>query len=1777
MGNTTSQSVVVPISAGGTVATIEALTSGAPGLDFSIQPTGPVSASCSVGTTYQAGDTCSINLLFAPLYPGRRVGAVRLLSASRALIAQVLVGGNASGALPVLKPGRIDTLVGSYGWTYTGDNVTATSAQIFTPKAALLDGAGNLILSDTGNNRIRRVDVATNLISTIAGTGFPAYSGDGVLATAAMISGPSGLALDGAGNLYFSDYQNSVVRRIDGLTGVITTVAGLPLQPGYSGDGGPAAAAQLNLPEGLAFDQQGNLLIADSGNNLIRRIAAADGTIDRVAGTLAATYNGDGISAKSASLADPTGIAVIADGSILIADTGNERIRRVSTDGTISTVVGSGVQSFGGDGDAALQAYVNRPANVAVDPAGDIYFTDAGNNRMRMVNAGTGNIETITGGSSEAFAGDGGAANLATYYGPSGLFYAPNGDIVLTDMFHMRVRRISASSLPITYPVMRVGKTSTPQTASLINDGNIPLNLAPPLLDQSALDTATTSCFGSAAISMIPSATCSLGVEFTPTKVGKSISGTLSLPSNATPVLPVITLTGEVLSVNPTSVAVSVLAPGTNPSMLGDSVTFQAVVTSDDKGRTGDVTFTIDDVVVCGAVALGTDGTAACTTGGLLLGSHSVIATYSGDAQNAASTSPSYTQIVRQKIVLSLLSSAPTSVATKAVTFTLSASAAKGIPTGSVTFLDGAAVIGTASLDAYGSASMAVTTLALGTHGIVAEYAGDGSNAAATSATLKQVIRQGYTSTSAASDNSSTLVGSTVILRASVTSLDGLTPAGTVSFRSGNLTLGTASLQADGTAVLALANLLAGNYNVIATYNGDTNDATSNSAGLTQSVDRLSTTASLTTSAVSLNAGASLRLVTQVKIASGLTAFGAISGTVTFTDNGLVLGSATVSSDGSAPFNAINLTVGTHTLVATYGGDLNYGMSSASRAQTVVQTASVIEVTPASSSVLAGKVATLVAAVTSSTGTPTGSVLFKEGNLVLGTGTLAQGIARFTSSTLGVGTHALTAYYVGDANYLPVSSVSVNVQVVLANTAVVLAGPGSAVTVTTPASFSAALSSDGVQPTGTLTLYDGAIAVATQPATGAASLSFRVASLSVGQHSLTVYYGGDSNNAASTSPPVLVQIQQASTACTLATSGTPALVGEDVTFTAGVTSGIANLTGTVSLLDGNQNVGSSALVNGTATIVLNTLSFGTHALTAVYSGDAQHSPSSATPLQQRILEHANVALTTSANPAISGQAVSFAASVPSISGMVPTGTITFQDGTIVLGAGNLDASGHSTLQNSSLSVGTHSIQAVYSGDANYPAAQTSLLLRVELATTQISAAVASDPATYGNVTDLTASVKSDGSTATGTVQFTEAGLLLGSAILDGGVAVLHLSTLTPGRHAITAIYAGDGKAGPSTATPMQFLVKQQTTLTLSSSANPSLTLDNMLLTANLHNSKATAATGSIVFLESGNVVGAAALDANGAAQLSLAPLSAGTHSYTASYLGDDADYPATAPVLSENVNLRLTRTDLSASFTSLNDTQQVTLIVVVQSPTPSSVVSPSGLVTLFDGSTAIGTAQLDINGVVTFTTRLLAKQTGSYRAIYPGNTAYASSSSDTRTVTAGLAAQFNLLVSNTDVSLAHAQHTIVNVTATSLKGFSDNLKLGCVGLPYAATCTFTSNGTVNTGMSLAANGSGTMQLTIDTGNPLGGGSEVSTALLRSGGAVLCILPAGLLFVSKARRPGVLQILLLWCACIASVAMTGCGGLQVNSTPAGTYTFQVTAVGQTSGVSESQTVTLTVGP
>ncbi len=250
----------------------------------------------------------------------------------------------------------IETVAGP--GNFSGDDGAATAAWLRAPAGVALDGSGNLYIADRDNRRIRKVDAAGN-ITTVAGTGQCCYNGDGGAATEARLRNPYDVALDTAGNLYIADRNNQRIRKVDASSGVITTVAG-DGTAGFGGDGGPAAEAQLRNPQGVALDAAGNLYIADRNNHCIRKVDAA-GVITTVAGDGTAGYSGDGGPATAAQLRNPRGVAVDGSGNLYIADLDNHCIRKVDAAGVIATVAGNGTAGLSGNDAAATAARLRAP------------------------------------------------------------------------------------------------------------------------------------------------------------------------------------------------------------------------------------------------------------------------------------------------------------------------------------------------------------------------------------------------------------------------------------------------------------------------------------------------------------------------------------------------------------------------------------------------------------------------------------------------------------------------------------------------------------------------------------------------------------------------------------------------------------------------------------------------------------------------------------------------------------------------------------------------------------------------------------------------------------------------------------------------------------------------------------------------------------------------------------------------------------------------------------------------------------------------------------------------------------------------------------------------------------------------------------------------------------------------------------------------------------------------------------------------------------------------
>ncbi|MBZ5585321.1 MAG: hypothetical protein LAQ30_24590, partial [Acidobacteriia bacterium] len=360
------------------------------------------------------------------------------------------------------QPGYIiSTLAGSLNNAGpSGDGGAATDAQLNFPTGVAVDGSFSVYIADNKNNRIRQVQAGSGTITTLAGNGNAALFGDGGSAATASLFFPSGVAVASNGDYYIADWGNNSVRKVSKTT--ISTYAGSPsAQPGFSGDNGQATSALLSNPAAVALDSQGNLYIADWGNNRIRKVDTS-GKITTVAGA-DNTGLGDGGKATSARLNGPRAVAVDLAGNLYIADTGQNRIRKVDTTGIITTLAGTGTNGFSGDGGPAVGATLGNPRGVAVDAIGNVFIADYFNNRIRRV-APNGTISTIAGTAHPDIIGDGGPATSAGFSQPMGLAVDGGGAIYIADFQHQVVRKLTPI-LPTIGGVITAGDFGAYQSA----------------------------------------------------------------------------------------------------------------------------------------------------------------------------------------------------------------------------------------------------------------------------------------------------------------------------------------------------------------------------------------------------------------------------------------------------------------------------------------------------------------------------------------------------------------------------------------------------------------------------------------------------------------------------------------------------------------------------------------------------------------------------------------------------------------------------------------------------------------------------------------------------------------------------------------------------------------------------------------------------------------------------------------------------------------------------------------------------------------------------------------------------------------------------------------------------------------------------------------------------------------------------------------------------------------------------------------------------------------
>lgn len=350
---------------------------------------------------------------------------------------KVVYFGNGNIKSSELLGRTISTFVGTGVLGFSGDNGPANKATIYSGQSTCIGPDGSIYIADWGNNRVRKVS-PNGVITTIAGTGQPGYDGDGGLATSAKINQPHRVALSPDGTIYFTDLSNNAIRKID-TNGIISTI--VKSEKGYAGDNGPIKYAQVKEPRCITLGFDGCIYFSDSGNHRVRKISP-DENIITIAGNGVATFGGDGGSAISASLNNPQDVVLTKEGYLYICDQDNNRIRCISPDGIIKTVVGKGIAGYSGDNGKAIDACIYKPEGIAVDTDGTIYIADSENHCVRRVTP-DGIITTIAGDGVSAYSGDNGLAKNARFVKPHAIVIAPDDTLYVSDLDNHRIRKLS--------------------------------------------------------------------------------------------------------------------------------------------------------------------------------------------------------------------------------------------------------------------------------------------------------------------------------------------------------------------------------------------------------------------------------------------------------------------------------------------------------------------------------------------------------------------------------------------------------------------------------------------------------------------------------------------------------------------------------------------------------------------------------------------------------------------------------------------------------------------------------------------------------------------------------------------------------------------------------------------------------------------------------------------------------------------------------------------------------------------------------------------------------------------------------------------------------------------------------------------------------------------------------------------------------------------------------------------------------------------------------------
>jgi sugar lactone lactonase YvrE len=1220
----------------------------------------PSNCSADGATTITSGTVCSIPVTFVPAYPGLRKAPLVLTDVSGNQYG-FLLAGLSTGVQAAVLPGTLSTIAGTGSSGYAGDGASAVAAKLWTPFNVAVDASGNVFINDNANHRIRILyqagTLAAHLITlenptvttpvagyiyTIAGNGTTATaSADGSLGTSTALStNISGMAVDAADNVYFSEQSSCRIRIVNSLNGKLGTVAGVSgncSSAASNGDYGPAVSAKLYISQAIALDGLGNLYI-NNGAYQIRKVDLTTGIITTVAGVGTTGNLMDGIPALTAKFTSMMGLYADPYGNIYFGDAASRRIAIIYAGGTsnpasslilathssltapvagyIYTVAGYGTSGYSGDGGIATAAQLGYFYQMAVDAAGNIYFGDKTNNRIRKVDGKTGIIRTIAGTGGSSAVGDGGPSTSAGVYSPYGMDVDASGNLYIADGANSRIREISAAAYPLTFASTTVGSTATSKSLLLSNIGNVGFTPTSIAVTSGFATTGSSTC--QASLTLASGDSCSTYVTFTP-QVNGTTSGTLTYSDNATSVPAALTGTG--------TGGITTTTTLTAPSSItyGQLIPVKVTVTaSGSPVTTGTVTFSTGSTTL-GSAQLDSTGTAQTTLPTLNAGSYQLTATFVQNGVNMASTSTSALAVSQASLTVTA-NDASIQYGSALPTFTYTASGMVNNDS-AASALSGSPVLSTTAIvgSNAGTYPIAITlgnltstnysiTLVNGTLTISGGVAQSisfaaipdtsyGTGAFAVSATATSSLPV----TISVLSGPATITGSTVMITGAGTVVLQASQAGNVDYASATLVQRSFTVaQAPLGVVVKDASHTYGSVDpaftgtITGLVNGDTiggtlavnyssTDTTSSPVG-TYPIQATLSGSALASYKVTITPG--VLTITQAPLTFTLSSTSRSYGSSNPTFTGVVGGLANGDAVGTTITESIMTSATTASPIGTYAitGSIS-GTSASQYSVTIVP--GTLTVTAATLTASAGSTSRLYGAVNPTfTGSYSGAA---NGD------TFTESYTTTATQTSNAGFYSIIPALSGSnlGNYT-VSVSKGTLTIYQANTTLAVSASGSQVNYGSAVVLTAtALSSTTGSPSGTVTFYDGSTTLGTRTlSTGVATLT--VSSLLLGTHSITASYAGDYNFYASNASATQLTVIAPQYTVTAASSSLSVASSQTITDVFTLT-GVGGYSGTVTFSCDNLPVNmtcnfapNSATLSSSSTVQSVTMTLSTH-------------------------------------------------------------------------------------------------------------------------------------------------------------------------------------------------------------------------------------------------------------------------------------------------------------------------------------------------------------------------------------------------------------------------------------------------------------------------------------------------------------------------------------------------------------------------------------------------------